>query len=73
MLLKMSSNFIKVFLNMNFNHKFKYSENGRTIVCSKRDEKIKPKCKEDFYVPKTSKSKEFIPWTIKFRLLDGLL
>lgn len=48
MLLKMSSNFIKVFLNMNFNHKFKYSENGRTIVCSKRDEKIKPKCKEAF-------------------------
>lgn len=37
-----------IFLNMNFNHKFKYSENGRTIVCSKRDEKIKPKCKEGF-------------------------
>lgn len=33
---------------MNFNHKFKYSENSRTIVCSKRDGKIKPKCKEGF-------------------------
>lgn len=48
MLLKMSSNFIKIFLNMNFNHKFKYLETNHTIACSKKDEKIKPECKESF-------------------------
>lgn len=44
----MSLNFIKVFLNMNFNYKFKYLENSRIIVCSKRDGKKKFKCKEGF-------------------------
>lgn len=48
MLLKMLLNFIKVFLNMNFNYKFKYLENSCIIVCSKRDGKIKFKCKEGF-------------------------
>lgn len=49
MLLKMSSNFIKIFLNINFNHKFKYLETDITQLCAvKRMRKIKPECKKSF-------------------------